>query len=89
MADAIQREAAGDFFAAARWALRYRLGELWNLPAATITSSDVRARTDGDGNDLRRVFELADQLAYSTERFPSADLAYWQLIVTRELRRLE
>jgi hypothetical protein len=89
MADAIQRTAAVDFFAAARCALQQRLGECWELPPETITLAEIKARTNGNAADLRRIFEMADQVAYSGEHLPSADLAHWQTIVTKELERLK
>jgi hypothetical protein len=89
MADAVQRSEAGNFFAAARCALQRRLGEQWNLPPETITLAEIKARCNAEVEDLRRVFEMADRMAYSGENLPSADLAYWQSIVTKELERLK
>lgn len=87
MADAIQRAEAGSFFAAARIALQQRLGAQWNLPPETITLTEIKTRTNGNAEDLRRVFEMADQVAYSGASLPSDDLAHWQTIVTKELER--
>jgi BatD DUF11 like domain len=89
MAAAAQRSEAGNFFAAARCALQRRLGEQWNLPPETITLAEIKARCNGEAEDLRRVFEMADRVAYSGENLPSADLAHWQSIVTKELERLK
>ena len=89
MKDAVQKAETGDFFAAARCALQNRLGEQWNLPPETITLTEIRARTNGGDDDLRRVFEMADQVAYSGENLPSTDLVHWQAIVTKELERLK
>jgi BatD DUF11 like domain len=89
METALQQTEAGDFFAAARCALQHRLGERWDLPPETITLTEINARLNGEANDLRRIFEMADQLAYSGERLPLADLAHWHDIVTKELGRLE
>ena len=89
MADAVQRTEAVIFFTAARCALQHRLGEQWNLPPETITLAEIKARSNGEADELRRVFEMADRVAYSGESLPSADLAYWQTIVTKELERLK
>jgi len=67
----------------------HRLGEQWNLPPETITLTEIKARTNGNAADVRRVFEMADQVAYSGQDLPSTDLAYWQAVVTKELERLK
>jgi hypothetical protein len=87
MADAIRRAEAGDFFAAARGALQQRLAKRWRIPAEIITLAEIKARTNGDAGDLRRIFEMADQLAYRSGRLSSVDLMYWQIIVRKELER--
>jgi hypothetical protein len=77
------------FFAAARRALQQRLGERWGLPPETITLTEINARLNGEGDGVRPVFQLADQVAYSHESLAAADLAGWKRIVAEELKQLE
>jgi len=86
---AIQQAETTAFFAAARRALQQRLGQRWGLPPETITMTEVNARLNGDGDGIRPVFQMADQVAYSHENLPAGDLAGWKRIVTKELEHLE
>ena len=89
MAVAIRNAEAGDFFVAACSALQHGLAKHWGLPADTITLAEIKARTNGDAGDLRRVFEMADRVARTGQHLPPDDLLYWQIIVKRELERLQ
>lgn len=88
MEAALEGIEAGDFFGAARCALQYRLGELWELPPATVTVTDINARL-GDVEDLRRIFEMADEPAYNGWNLSYNDLAGWRATVMKELERLQ
>jgi hypothetical protein len=89
MDSAMQHAETTAFFAAARRALQYRLGERWGLPPETITLSEINERLNGKADGIRPVFQMADQLAYSTENLPADDLAGWKRIVTEQLKQLE
>ena len=59
---------AGDtvrFFQSARAALQQRLATRWHVVPASITIADIDARLNGEGGEMRRIFALADQAAYS------------------------
>jgi hypothetical protein len=79
---------AGDarrFFAAARSALQQRLGARWNVAPASITLADLDERLNGGSTEMRRIFSLADQAAYSRENLSPADLKQWQESVRQQL----
>jgi hypothetical protein len=83
---------AGDssrFFQCARSALQQRLAERWHVVPASITIEDIDARMNGDGTDIRRIFALADQAAYSGHCFNSRDFQKWKETVRRHLNLTE
>ena len=89
MDTAMRNAETGAFFAAARCALQHRLGEKWGLPPETITLTEINARLNGEADALRRIFQMADQAAYSRENLPADDLAGWKRILTEQLKQLE
>ncbi|MCE0522415.1 MAG: BatD family protein [Methylacidiphilales bacterium] len=73
------------FFIHARNALQQRLGQQWNMRPETITLADLEARL-GDGiQNVRPIFEMADQASYSDLHFADADLRQWRQIILDEL----
>jgi hypothetical protein len=88
MENAVKQGAAADFLTAARTAFQIRLGLRWNLPPRTITLAEINARMNGEAEDLRFIFELADEAAYTGRAFPAADLQNWSERVATELKKL-
>jgi hypothetical protein len=88
MENAVKQGAAADFLTAARNAFQIHLGLRWNLPPRTITLAEINARMNGEAEDLRFIFELADEAAYTGRTFPAADLQNWSERVATELKRL-
>jgi hypothetical protein len=75
---------AGDaarFFQSARVALQQKLAEQWHLAPASITIAEIDARLNGEGGEIRRIFALADQAAYSGQHLSTADFNQWKEIV--------
>ncbi len=72
---------AGDaarFFQSARAALQQKLAAQWHVAPASITIAEIDARLNGEGGEIRRIFALADQAAYSgqhlsTRGFPAME----------------
>jgi BatD DUF11 like domain len=85
---ALKAEDAPQFFTAARKALQERLAAKWNLPASRVTIPEIRARLNGDGEQIRSVFQVADELAYSGRQFTAPDLHQWRGIVKEQLQEL-
>jgi hypothetical protein len=87
-AAAIQHDAP-TFFVAARQALQHCLGPRWNIAPAAVTTADIEAHLNGKGENARRVFDLADQLTYSTGEAIDADFGAWKDTVHQLVEQAE
>ena len=85
---ALKVQDAPQFFTAARKALQERLAAKWKLPASRVTIPEIRARLNGDGEQIRSVFQVADEIAYSGRQFTAPDLQQWRGIVKEQLQQL-
>jgi hypothetical protein len=85
---ALKAQDAPRFFTAARKALQERLAAKWELPASRVTIPEIRARLNGDGEQIRSVFQAADEIAYSGRQFSAPDLQQWRGIVKEQLQQL-
>jgi hypothetical protein len=56
---------------------------------ASITIAEIDAHLNGDGAEIRRVFALADQAAYSGHHLSMADFQQWKDIVRDQLNDKE
>jgi hypothetical protein len=87
----VQLEAAagaGDttqFFGAARSALQPVLAARWHLAPDQITAHEIGARLGGEGDDVRELFDLADEVKYSGHELTAADYSRWTRIVARQM----
>jgi len=77
------------FFQSARSALQQKLAARWAVEPASITIAEIDAHMNGDTVDLRRIFVLADQSAYSREQLSPEDLQLWKGVVNQQLERRE
>ena len=82
------RDPAG-FFLSAREALQTRLGALWHMSPAAVTSADVESRLGARGAAIRSVFEHADEMTYASALAETQPLDPWRELVRAELARLE
>jgi BatD DUF11 like domain len=83
---------AGDtvrFFQSARAALQQRLATRWHVVPASITIADIDARLNGEGGEMRRIFALADQAAYSGQHLSAGDFQQWKETVRGQLNHTE
>jgi hypothetical protein len=83
---------AGDaarFFQSARVALQQKLAASWHTAPASITIAEIDARLNGQGGEIRRVFSLADQAAYSGQHLSTADFQQWKEIVREQIQHTE
>ncbi len=78
---ALDAEDAPRFFHAARRALQERLAAQWQMPASRVTIPEIRTRLNGHGEEIRAVFQTADEIAYSGKRFTAPDLQRWRDLV--------
>jgi hypothetical protein len=77
------------FFQSARSALQQYLGTRWHVAPASITMAEIDMRLNGNGTNVRRIFALADQAAYSGQTLTTADLPQWREIVHEQLKQME
>jgi hypothetical protein len=77
------------FFNACMSAARERLGELWSLPAETITLAEIKARLGEDAAGIRQVFQKADAAAYSGQSFSHGELERCRDLFLEELKNLD
>ena len=83
---------AGDavrFFQCARAALQQRLATRWHVVPASITIAEIDARLNGEGPEMRRIFALADQAAYSGQHLGAGDFQQWKETVRGQLNHTE
>jgi hypothetical protein len=85
MEAAANAQDAARFFASARSALQHRLATRWGLVPEAITIAEVDARMNGDGAEIRRLFALADQAAYSGQHLAAGDFQQWKTTVLNQL----
>lgn len=83
---------AGDaarFFQCARAALQHSLAARWHVIPASITIAEIDARLNGEGAEMRRIFALADQAAYSGQHLGAGDFQQWKETVRGQLKHTE
>ena len=85
---ALNAHNAPRFFDAARKALQERLATKWDLPASRVTIPEIRARLNGNGEQIRSIFQTADEIAYSGRQFTAPDLEQLRDIVKEQLQQL-
>jgi len=88
MEAALKTQDAPRFFIAARHALQERLAARWQVPVSQVTISEIRSRLNGNGEQIRSVFQTADEIAYSGRRFTAPDLQQWRNVVKSQLQGL-
>jgi hypothetical protein len=88
MDGALKAQDAPRFFTAARRALQQRLAAKWRLPVSHVTIHEIRSRLNGSGEQIRSVFQTADEIAYSGRRFTRPDLQQWRNLVKTQLQEL-
>jgi hypothetical protein len=85
---ALKAQDATRFFTAARHALQERLSAKWQVPISRVTILEIRSRLNGSGEQIRSVFQTADELAYSGRRFTTPGLEQWRNVVEVQLQKL-
>jgi hypothetical protein len=88
MDSALRAQDAPRFFTAARQALQERLAAKWELPTSRVTIPEIRSRLNGNGEEIRSVFQTADEIAYSGRQFTVPDLQQWRAVVQQQLLAL-
>jgi BatD DUF11 like domain len=73
------------FFDSARSVLQRTLAARWQMAPDQITAVEVEARLGRDGEDIGRLFALADESKYSGHDPKDSDFARWMEIVRQQL----
>ena len=89
MDQALAANSAPAFFTAARQAVQEKLAQRWQLPTSQVTLTEINRRLNGDGEDVRTLFKVTDDVVYSGQRMPPAELGRWKDVVLHQLKRLE
>jgi hypothetical protein len=88
----IDRAAAtGDaigFFNSARTAVQQTLAARWQVSPESITPESMESRLGTDGTDMRRLFDLADEAAYSGTVLEPIDSQKWRQVVLRQVEEI-
>jgi hypothetical protein len=73
------------FFAAARGTLLQTFADRWGMSIDQITSTELKARLGAQGEEIERLFALADEAQYSHQRAHGKDLQHWLGVVRSQL----
>jgi hypothetical protein len=80
---------AATFFLSARQALQHCLAWRWNMTPGAVTAAEIDMHLNGSGENVRQVFALADQLAYSDHESIEADFTAWKQTVHQLVKQAE
>jgi hypothetical protein len=73
------------FFEAARQTLVQTFATRWQVPADQITVAELKARLGTTGEDVERLFALADEVKYSGYQPSGTDFQYWLRLIRSQL----
>jgi hypothetical protein len=79
---------AGDsfsFFETAREALLKTFAARWQMPVDQITFAELKARLGATGEDVERLFALADEARYSDNQPGGTDFQRWRTLIRDQL----
>ncbi len=76
---------SSSFFNTARAALLQSFAARWQMSPDLMTSAELNARLGKEGEDIERLFALADEAKYSGQHADSTDFSRWLAIVRRQL----
>jgi hypothetical protein len=83
--------ATGDamgFFNSARTAVQRNLAARWQVSPESITPEIMDSRLGTDRTDIRRLFDLADEAAYSGTIFEPIDSKKWRQVVLHQVEEI-
>jgi hypothetical protein len=76
---------AASFFEVARSALLQTFAERWQMSPDQITSAEMKTRLSPAGEDIERLFALADEAKYSDYTPAAADFQRWLKLIRSQL----
>ena len=82
---AARRGDASSFFDVARNALLQTFAARWRVAPDQVTAAELRSRLGLAGEDVERLFALADEAKYSASRTGSVDFQRWLSLIRGQL----
>jgi hypothetical protein len=82
---AARRGDSSSFFDVARNALLQALAARWQVPPDRVTSAELKSRLGTAGEDVERLFALADEAKYSAHGPGSTDFQRWLRLIRSQL----
>lgn len=79
---------AGDaaaFFVAARQELLTAYAARWHMTPEQITGAELKARLGSSGEEIARLFSLADEAKYSNDELVATDFQRWLTLIRTQL----
>ncbi len=76
------------FYNSARTAVQQTLAARWQVSPQSITPESVESRLGRESTDVRRLFDLANESAYSGTTLAPVDSQKWRLVVLRQLEEI-
>jgi hypothetical protein len=76
------------FLEGARNAVRQALAARWQVSPDSITPASMDARLGDDRTEILRLFDLADQAAYSGALPEPLDSQEWRRLVVRQIEEI-
>jgi hypothetical protein len=73
------------FFGTARDTLLQTFATRWRLPTDQITGAELKARLGAAGEDVERLFALADEAKYSDHGAGGVDFQRWLTVIRGQL----
>jgi hypothetical protein len=89
MDSAANQQDAATFFSSARQALQHALASRWKMTPRAITLAEIEKHSTSGNENLRQVFALADELAYSGGAGIDADFSAWKQTVHQLIKQTE
>ena len=77
--------ATAAFFEAARNTLVLTFAARWNVPPDRVTAEEIRARLGSAGEDLERLWAIADEAKYSRYEPDSTNFQHWLTVVRSQV----
>jgi hypothetical protein len=76
---------SASFFEMAKGTLVQTFAQRWQIPPDQMTPAELKARLGREGEDIERLFALADEAKYSDDPARGTDLRPWLTLVRRQL----
>jgi hypothetical protein len=87
MDEAARTGSTARFFSSARAAIQHHLATCWHVAATSITIADLDERLNDGQAEIRQVFSVADEAAYSGRPLSKADFQLWTKAIHDQLNR--